>query len=147
MDFNQFISSLIDEGRDIEDIAKEFAEALNAADAANKSKKDRDNYVLILRQSALSHLQQDDFTFEAAAAAATVAAARKFPSMDVEHLKGYQTATAKAMDATASFNNDMANGKDVFSSLLDYLSEKPVKTEKRAETDEEKISRFLRNLR
>ena len=144
MDFNKLVNDLLAQGEDVDKLAKEFAEALNAASAANKSKKERDEYIANARESVIKAFSSKEETFFTAAAVATIAAARMYPDMSANDLHEFKTATRHALETTAGFHNRIASGESVIDALFEALD-----TDKDSanETDEEKIARFVRGLR
>ena len=121
MDFNKLVNDLLAQGEDVDKLAKEFAEALNAASAANKSKKERDEYIAAQRESVLKALSSKQETFFTAAAVAALAAARLYPDMSANDLHEFKVATRHALETTAGFHNRIASGDDVISALFDAL--------------------------
>lgn len=152
MDFNKLINDLLAQGEDVDDLAAQFAEALNAASAANKSKKEREEYIAAARESVLHDLSTEYETFSTAATVAMMVAARMYPAMTIQELQAYEAATRSAMKSTAGFHNNLHEGKDLFSAIAECLRDddpeekKPKVKVKPVETDEEKIARFLRAL-
>ena len=152
MDFNKLISDLLAQGATEEELGKQFVDALNQVSSVNKSKKDREEYIVNARESVLSALATEAETFATAATVAMMVAARKYPKMTLQDLQSYEAATRSAMKSTAGFHNDLHEGKDLFSAIADCLAddgseeEKPKVKAKPVETDEEKIARFLRAL-
>lgn len=152
MDFNKLISDLLAQGATEEELGKQFVDALNQVSSVNKSKKEREEYIVNARESVLSALATEAETFATAATVAMMVAARKYPKMTLQDLQSYEAATRSAMKSTAGFHNDLHEGKDLFSAIADCLAddgfeeEKPKVKAKPVETDEEKIARFLRAL-
>lgn len=145
MDFNKLVNDLLAQGEDVDKLAKEFAEALNAASAANKSKKERDEYIAAQRESVLKALSSKQETFFTAAAVAALAAARMYPDMSANDLHAFKVATRNAMETTAGFHNRLASGDDIISALFEALDADKAQANAN-ETDEEKIARFVRAL-
>ena len=143
MDFNKLVNDLLAQGEDVDKLAKEFAEALNAASAANKSKKERDEYIAAQRESVLKALTSKEETFFTAAAVAALAAARMYPDMSANDLHEFKVATRHALETTAGFHNRIASGDDVINALFKTLD---ADKDSANETDEEKIARFVRAL-
>ena len=146
MDFDKLLRDLLAQGEDIDDIAAHFTKALNAASAANKSKKEREKYIADTRAAAVRDIAHDVFSYRVAAKIATVAAAEEYPELPIGKLKEYEDATVVAMEATAGFNSKITSGTDVLEALFDALPSGNKTTVKKPETDEEKIARFLRKL-
>ena len=145
MDFDKLIQDLLDQGATIEDLGKQFADAANRVEAANNSKKKRDKYLDDLRAAAVRDIAHDRFTFGVAARVATIATAEKYPDMDVDALAEFCNATSRSLQESAKLQNDIKNGDDPLIALFDALFTPPAK-EKKDETDDEKIARFLRKL-
>jgi len=152
MDFNKLISDLLAQGATEEELGKQFVDALNQVSSANKSKKEREEYIANARESVLHDLSTEYETFSTAATVAMMVAARTYPAMTIQDLQAYEAATRSAMKSTAGFHNDLHEGKDLFSAIADCLrddgleEEKPKAKVKPIETDDEKIARFLRAL-
>jgi DNA polymerase III gamma/tau subunit len=124
MDFNKLINDLLAQGEDVDKLASQFTEALNAASAANKSKKERDKYIADARESVIHALATETESFATAATVAMMVAARTYPKMTLQDLQEYEVATRNAMKATAGFHNDVhAEGKDLFSAIVDCLAD------------------------
>lgn len=145
MDFDKLIQDLLNQGMTIEDLGKQFADAANRVEAANNSKKKRDKYVDDLRAAAARDIAHDRFTFEVAARIATIATAEKYPDMETDALAEFCNATNYSLQETAKLQSGIKNGDNPFDALLDVLFTSLDKKDK-DESDDEKISRFLRKL-
>ncbi len=146
MDFDKLIQDLLTQGATIEELGKQFADAANRVEAANNSKKKRDKYIYDTRKAADRAYAFGEFTFEVAAAVATLATADRYPEMGVDQLEEYQDATCKALQETAKLQHSLGKEpEDAISVLLNALLT-PFDEEDEDESDDAKIARFLRKL-
>ena len=74
-EFEAFIDRAVKGGLSFEDIAASFTEALNKAEIANKSKEKRRTYLLERRAAVKSAIDRGEYSFDAAAQIAGIAAA------------------------------------------------------------------------
>lgn len=146
MDFDKLIQDLLNQGVSIEEMGKQFADAANRVEAANNSKKKRDKYIYDLREAAFRAFDHASDSFEVAAIFATLAAANRYPDMELKQLEEYQDATCKALQETAKLQYDLGNEpEDIVGTLLNALFT-PFDKEDKDESDDAKIARFLRKL-
>lgn len=147
MDFSTIIQDLINKGYAFEDIAKNFSAELNRAEAANKSKTERDNYLNLIADEAYDAINDDKVSFATVGKVAALAAAAKYPTMPLERLKEYEKATVAASEATAKYNAELTEGKDPVNSFIKCLFDDLPKQEKKVgKTDDEIIAKFVRAL-
>ena len=142
------IRGMANAGMSADEIAEKFTQALNKIEDANKSKKEREEYVNHAWAMVDEALDEETATMELAAKAAMIAAAARYPDWELKHLKEYEESTAKALAQSAKFYNDLTCGKieDAVDTLLDGLRVPSPKARKSPMTDDEKLARFIASL-
>ena len=142
------IKGMANAGMSADEIAEKFTQALNKIEDANKSKKEREEYINRAKIEISDALDEETFTFTHAAAVAMIAAAARYPDWELKHLKEYEDSTAKALIQSAKFYNDITFGKieDAVDTLLDGLRVPSSKARMMAMTDDEKLAKFIASL-
>lgn len=147
-DIDGLIRGMADSGLTADQIAERFAKALNKIESANKSKKEREDYINRGWAIIDEALDESTATMEIAAKAAMIAAAARYPDWELKHLKEFEESTAKALEQSAKFYNDLQFGKieDAVDTLLDGLRVPSPKARKSPMTDDEKLAKFIASL-
>lgn len=146
LDMDKLVAEMLNSGMSAEDLAQRFVKALDAVDAANKSKKEKAEYCGHAAGWLDEALDEENFTMEAAAKVAMLAAAARYPDLELQQLKDYENSTKIALEQSLEFYHDITNGdiNHAVDSLLDVLS--PKKEKKENLTDDEKLKRFISSL-
>lgn len=140
-EFDTFINQALNKGLSDEDIAKQFSEALNKATAANKSKKEKETYLLNLRASVEQATKQGNFTFNIAAIVAGLAAVKQYPDWTGDQLLMYIRATEAALVETGKVSGAIYNDEHPLAAVVKRMFDKDGEG-----SDEVKLKRFLRGL-
>jgi len=145
-DMDSLVAEMLKSGMSAEDLAQRFVKALDAVDAANKSKKEKAEYCSHAAGWLDEALDEENFTMETAAKVAMLAAAARYPDLELKQLKEYENSTKAALEQSLEFYHDITSGNinHAVDSLLDGLF--PKKEKKENLTDDEKLKRFIDSL-
>lgn len=145
-DMDKLVAEMLNCGMSAEDLAQRFVKALDAVDAANKSKKERVEYCAHAAAALDEALDEENFTMEVAAKIAMLAATARYPDLELKQLKEYENSTKSALEQSLEFYHDITTGNinHAVDSLLDGLF--PKKEKKENLTDDEKLKRFIDSL-
>lgn len=145
-DMDKMVAEMLNSGMSADDLAQRFVKALDAVDAANKSKKERTEYCTHAAAELDEALDEENFTMEVAAKVAMLAAAARYPDLELKQLKEYENSTKDALEQSLEFYHDITTGNinHAVDSLLDGLF--PKKEKKENLTDDEKLKRFIDSL-
>jgi len=138
MNFDAFIREGLNQGMSIEDLSKEFCKVLNQVQSENKSKEEKNEYLRQLDSSVYEACKDENYTLDAAAQFATLAAARSCPELTIKELQGFCKSTREALEITIKatkslHNNDVAGAFDIFNKAMGL-------------DDDQKLTDFLRRL-
>ena len=148
MDFTNIINQALANGASADDLAKQFTDALNAADSRNKSKKEKEDYIDQQKSDVYEAVDEGCWSFAAAACVATITAADVYREWSLKDLQAYRKSTEEALRETARLNDSIIQDdwNAVIDRLFDNFGKPKAWQTKPCETDDEKISRFLGSL-
>ena len=141
-EFDEFIKRAQSGGLSFEDIAASFTEAMNKAQMANKSKKERNEWAAAARTKVNNALKIGSWSFEIAALVAGLAAADRYPDYTKEDLEVYIDAVKTALTSTVTLMADFKDGGDkILNDLFSNLGKTKI-----AFDDDTILRDFVKNL-
>lgn len=146
MNFETLIKEALAKGMSPETIAAGFTEAMNKVDTANKSKKEKEEYINSLREAVKDAHVRDCYTFDYAANVVALAAAASYPDWDFDKLKSYRLGILESIQETDKLFNDLL--KKNFDISLSSVMDQWDKLWKHIfqDDDDSKLKKFLQKF-
>lgn len=140
INYEELINLARNEGKSLEDIAKEFSNALNEASKSNP----REDYLYELEETFVSAVHNEHINLDAAIAGVVLCVAEKHPNWDVDVIKSFETSVADSIETNIRLTDCYVNDGNLGETMLDLI--KDALGKKRDKSDDEKLSEFFKGL-
>lgn len=152
IDFDKIIRAAMDEGASVDDLAKQFSDALNEANKPSP----RDEFIETIEKRFNEAIKKQHMSVSDMVDGLTLCIAQEYPKWDVEAIEAFYDATSRSVKDNAKLVDCVATGGsilDTIGSLIGEMVEESAeaKASKKAgsqphRSDEEKLAMFLRGL-
>lgn len=146
MDYSTIIADSLANGQSLEDIVKEFTEAMNKAEAINKSKKNREKFLSDTRAAVKSAVDHDLYTVGLASQILTLVIAEKYPDWEVADLNIYLDGMIEGLSQGSDLLDDILKDDGSFNKIFDSLIGKIDKMLSGEDSDTKILDRFLKRF-
>ena len=103
MNYDSVIEAALSQGESFEQIAAAFSEALNKSEERRRFSTEREAYIdLLLLKISDAADSDEDYTFEEAAAIATICASREKPTWSADRLRKFKQEVEDQLDTLIS---------------------------------------------
>lgn len=140
INYNELITLARNEGKSLEDIAKEFSNALNEASKSSP----REDYMTKLEDTFVSAVMNEHIHLEAAIAGVVLCVAEEHPNWDVDIIKSFEANLTDSIETNTRLTDCYVNNGNLGETMLDLIKEALGK--KRDKSDDEKLSEFFKGL-
>ena len=140
INYNELITLARNEGKSLEDIAKEFSNALNEASKSSP----REDYMAELEDTFVSAVMNEHIYLEAAIAGVVLCVAEEHPNWDVDIIKSFEASLTDSVETNTRLTDCYVNDGNLGETMLDLIKEALGK--KRDKSDDEKLSEFFKGL-
>lgn len=152
INYNKLITLALKEGKSLEDIAKDFADALNVVAA---EKDPREEYLNDLDDIFTDMLECEEVDIDSGIACIVLAVADEHPDWDVETLQAFEESIKSTIDASTRMTDCYVNKGNISEVVFDLIREAVVDSKNKSandcgcqscRSDDEKLSAFFKGL-
>ena len=148
IEFDEIIKHAQASGLSFEDIAAGFTEAMNKAQAANKSKEKREAILSQAQKQVLTAANEGKWDFNIAAIVAMLAAAALYPAWSAEELEDYRDIIKDAIKEDAKYYTTLTHDDKAktFLNDIDTLLDKMLGGDGNEDRDSKVLRAFVKKL-